>query len=44
MIEFLTANAGYVVLVCALLIWLGIGIYLWRVEKRLLELEQRISR
>lgn len=44
MIEFLTANAGYVVLTCSLLIWLGIGIYLWRVENRLHELERRISR
>lgn len=44
MIDFLTANAGYVVLTCALLIWIGIAAYLWRVEKRVNELEQRLSR
>lgn len=44
MIDFLTVNAGYVVLVCALLIWAGIATYLWRVERRVNELEQRLSR
>ena len=44
MIDFLTVNAGYVVLTCALLIWIGIAAYLWRVEKRVNELEQRLSR
>lgn len=44
MIDFLTTNAGYVVLVCALLIWFGIAAYLWRIDKRLSELERQRSR
>ncbi|RPI69538.1 MAG: CcmD family protein [Ignavibacteriae bacterium] len=44
MMDFLTVNAGYVVLACALLIWAGIAAYLWRVERRVNELEQRLSR
>jgi CcmD family protein len=44
MMDFLTVNAGYVVLACALLIWAGIAAYLWRVERRVSELEQRLSR
>ena len=35
MIEFLTENAHYVVLISALLIWFGIAAYLWRIDAKL---------
>ncbi|MCX6139331.1 MAG: CcmD family protein [Candidatus Kapabacteria bacterium] len=41
MIEFLTQNALYVVLVTALIIWAGIAFYLQRLDSRLRELERR---
>jgi CcmD family protein len=41
MIEFMTINAGYVVLACALVIWAGLAFYLWRVDARVAALEQR---
>jgi CcmD family protein len=44
MIDFLTVNAAYVVLTCALIIWLGIAAYLWRVERSVRELERRLPR
>ncbi len=44
MIDFLTVNASYVVLTCALLIWFGIAAYLWRVDAKLNELEQQRTR
>ncbi len=44
MIPFLTANAMYVVLITALVIWVGVGVYLQRVDARLRELESRIER
>ncbi len=43
MMTFLSANAMYVVLVCALTVWAGIAAYLWRVERRLTLLEQSPS-
>ena len=44
MIEFLTENAGYVVLACALVIWIGIAAYLWRIDSQMKELEQHGER
>ncbi len=44
MIPFLTANAMYVVLITALVIWVGVAVYLQRVDARLRELESRIKR
>lgn len=44
MIDFLTANALYVVLVCALIIWAGIALYLMRVDRKVSELERRLNR
>ena len=41
---FLTANAIYVVLITALVIWAGVAIYMQRVDARLRELESRIER
>ena len=40
MMTFLSTNATYVVLICALTVWAGIAAYLWRVEQRLTQLEQ----
>ena len=44
MMEFLSQQAGYVVLACALVLWLGIAAYLWRVDARVKELERRSQR
>lgn len=44
MMPFLTANAIYVVLITALVIWAGVTIYMQRVDARLRELESRIDR
>lgn len=44
MMQFLTANALYVVLVTALVIWVGVAMYLQRLDARLRELEMRIDR
>ncbi len=41
---FLTANAIYVVLITALVIWAGVAFYMQRVDARLRELESRIDR
>lgn len=40
MIQFLTQNAPYVVLVTVLIIWLGIAAYLWRIDSKLRNLEK----
>lgn len=42
--QFLTANALYVVLITALVIWAGVALYLQRLDARLGELETRIDR
>lgn len=44
MMSFLTANAIYVVLVTALVIWAGVAIYMQRIDARLRELESQIDR
>ena len=44
MMEFLSTNATYVVLACTLVIWLGIGAYLWRIDRKLGELEANKTR
>ena len=41
MMQFLTENATYVVLACALVIWLGIAAYLWRIDSKMSELESK---
>jgi|GEM_PF-1067496 hypothetical protein len=43
MMTFLSTNATYVVLICALTVWAGIAAYLWRIEQRLTQLEQSPS-
>jgi CcmD family protein len=43
MVEFLSANQLYIVLGVVLLIWVGIVIYLFRLEKKLSELEKTIK-
>jgi len=37
--SFLNENAIYVVLACALVIWLGIAGYLWRIDNRIRAIE-----
>ncbi|MBI2794134.1 MAG: CcmD family protein [Ignavibacteria bacterium] len=44
MIDFLTLNALYVVLICALIIWAGIAFYLLRVDRKISQLERRLNR
>lgn len=39
--EFLSHNAPYVVLATVLVIWVGIAGYLWRLDARVKNLEQR---
>lgn len=39
MMTFLSANAMYVVLACALTVWAGLAVFLWRIEQRLTDLE-----
>jgi len=39
MMSFLNENAIYVVLTCALVIWLGIAGYLWRIDNRIRAIE-----
>jgi CcmD family protein len=41
MMEFLAKNAPYVVLACVMVIWAGIAWYLWRMDVRIRNLEQR---
>lgn len=42
--QFLTENALYVVLVVTMITWIGIGIYLNRLEQKLSTLENRINK
>jgi CcmD family protein len=44
MYDFLTNNAGYVVLIIALVCWLGIFIYLYRMDNRIAKLEQTMKK
>ena len=41
MFDFLAKNSLFVVLIIALVVWLGIYVYLFRIEARLKRLEQR---
>ncbi len=43
MYEFFTANALYVVLLTTLTVWLGIAVYLNGIEKKITNLEKKIS-
>lgn len=44
MLEFLTNNQMYVVLSVVLLIWVGIVIYLLRLDKRIRKLEELLKK
>jgi CcmD family protein len=44
MIDFLSLNAPYVVLVCTLIIWAGIAFYLMRTDRKISQLEHRLNR
>ncbi|MCX8051609.1 MAG: CcmD family protein [Chlorobi bacterium] len=39
MIEYLDAHPHVIVMIVTLLIWTGIAVYLWRLDKRLVTLE-----
>ncbi len=43
MLDFLVQNSIYVVLIIVLIIWTGIFIYLYRLDKKLAELEKAVS-
>jgi hypothetical protein len=43
-LEFLTSNAIYVVLIISLVVWLGIYVYLRRIEKKVRVLEEHLSK
>jgi CcmD family protein len=43
MLDFLIQNSIYVVLIIVLIIWTGLFIYLYRVDKKLEELEKLMS-
>jgi CcmD family protein len=44
MMEFLSQNQMYIVLVIVLLIWVGIVWYLLRIDKRLTQLEKQTKK
>jgi CcmD family protein len=44
MYEFLSQNQLYVVLIVTLLVWLGIVVYLVRLDKKIGKLEQRLKK
>lgn len=43
MLDFLIQNSIYVVLIIVLIIWTGLFIYLFRLDKKLSELEKLLS-
>ncbi|RMF33452.1 MAG: CcmD family protein [Chlorobiota bacterium] len=43
MIEYLSQHPHVIVLLVTLLIWLGIALYLWRLDRRLDELLSKFS-
>ena len=43
MMEFLEANSIYIVLFIVLTVWLGVFIYLNRLDKRLSEIENELA-
>jgi CcmD family protein len=44
MYEFLSQNQLYVVLIVTLLVWLGIVVYLVRLDKKIGKLEQQLKK
>jgi CcmD family protein len=44
MIDFLSSHPIYVVLIAAVMIWLGLAWYLTRVDRKVAELERRLGR
>lgn len=44
MLEFLTTHAIYVVLIISLVVWIGIYLYLRRIEKKITVLEDHFSK
>ncbi|MFN3344706.1 MAG: CcmD family protein [Chloroherpetonaceae bacterium] len=43
MLDFLVQNSIYVVLIIVLIIWSGIFLYLFRLDKKLTELEKLVA-
>ncbi len=41
--DFLETNSMYVVLLIVLIIWIGIFGFMWRLDKKLKEIENRVS-
>jgi len=41
MLEFLSQNSLFIVLIIALVVWLGVYLYLFRIDGRLKKLEQQ---
>lgn len=41
MIDYLTQQPSYVVLVCTLIIWLGISLYLKRIDTKIRQIEEQ---
>ena len=44
MVEFLNQNALYIVLIIALVVWLGIYSYLFRIDGKVKKLEQHLQK
>lgn len=40
---FLEKNAIYIVMIIVLIVWLGIYLFLWRLDKRVTEIEKEIK-
>jgi CcmD family protein len=43
MLDFLVQNSIYVVLIIVLIIWSGVFLYLFRLDKKLTEIEKLVS-
>ncbi len=43
MLDFLVQNSIYVVLIIVLIIWSGVFLYLFRLDKKLTELEKLVA-
>lgn len=44
MMEFLQQNQMYVVLTVVLLIWVGIVLYLWRIDRKVEKIENQMKK
>lgn len=44
MMEFLQQNQMYVVLTVVLLIWVGIVVYLWRIDRKVEKIENQMKK